>query len=216
MRRPLTGVRADRCYSYAALEKMAAYVRRELKITPHEAIKPLEMFEGLDDITIGRTGQEPIRLRHGVEALDELEGYTKYNREQDLIEVVASELTYQWLEERRPRAGYFVAHELGHCVLHTEQLVRLAQMPKNQIEVLQRGGHRGHKAYEDTEWQANAFASALLMPAKGLAALEEEVGAELWAGDVADRFGVSLEAAGYRLELWKQRRAQLLAALTEC
>jgi hypothetical protein len=212
MRRELSGVRADRSYSYADLEKLAAYVRDQLKMSPHEAIKPLELFEGLDDITIGRSAGKPIPLRGGVEALDDSEGYTRYNGQHEVIEVLASELMYQWLEERRPRAGYFVAHELGHCVLHTDQLVRLAQMPTNQQEAFHRGGRAGHKAYEDTEWQANAFASALMMPAKGLAALEQECGGKLWVGDVVDRFGVSLEAAGYRLELWDARRAQLLSA----
>ena len=212
MHRELTGVRADRCYSYVALEKMTAHVRDSLKISPNDGIKPLELFESLDDITVRRIGREPIRLRHGVEMLDELEGYTRYSRQDDVIEVLASELTYQWLEERHPRACYFVAHELGHCVLHTEQLVRLAQMPTNQLAALHRGGQAGHKAYEDTEWQANAFASALLMPARGLAALEAERAGELWVGDIADRFGVSIEAAGYRLELWKEKRAQLLRA----
>jgi hypothetical protein len=212
MRRALNGVRADRCYSYIALEKMAAYVRAQLNISPHEAIKPLELFEGLDDITIGRSDGKQIPLRHGVEALDGSEGYTWYNGHHDVIEVLASELTYQWLEERRPRAGYFVAHELGHCVLHTDQLLRLAQMPTNQQEAFHRGGRASHRAYEDTEWQANAFASALLMPAKGLMALEEERGGTLDVVDVVDRFGVSLEAAGYRRELWAERRGQLLRA----
>jgi hypothetical protein len=41
MPRPLTGVRADKSYSYRDLEKMTAYVRRELKLSPDGAIDPL-------------------------------------------------------------------------------------------------------------------------------------------------------------------------------
>jgi Zn-dependent peptidase ImmA (M78 family) len=48
-------------------------------------------------------------------------------------------------------------------------------MPTNQQAAFHRG-HTDHKPFLDTEWQANAFASALLMPARGLAALEEQHG----------------------------------------
>ena len=112
------------------------------------------------------------------------------------------------LEGRNPRAGYFVAHELGHVVLHPDQLVRLAEMPTNQQTSFHRG-RADHKPYEDTEWQANAFASALLMPAAGLQGLEDRSG-WLTTSLIAARFGVSVEAAGYRLELYQDRRDELL------
>ena len=53
--------------------------------------------------------------------------------------------------------------------------------------------------YFDSEWQANAFAAALLMPAVGVRALEEKFG---YLSDdlIADHFHVSLEAAGYRID----------------
>jgi hypothetical protein len=203
----LTGVRSDHKYSYQKLEKLAAYVRQQLKISPHDATKPLVLFEGLDDITI-QCASGPIPLRHGVVTLEDSEGYTKYDRERGVIEVLASEQTYAWLEVSHPRATYFVAHELGHCVLHTEQLVRLAQMPTMQLAAFHRGKTE-HKPYEDTEWQANAFASALLMPAQGLLALEQKRGS-LIEYDVSERFGVSNEAAGYRIELFATRRGELL------
>ena len=70
-------------------------------------------------------------------------------------------------------------------------------------------GLSDHKPYEDTEWQANAFASSLLMPARGLAALEERYG-QLSAVMISDKFKVSYETAGYRLTLFNQRRGELL------
>jgi len=140
--------------------------------------------------------------------LEDSEGYTRYDKERRIIEILASDLIYARLEESHPRAAYFVAHELGHCVLHTDQLVRLAQMPTNQQAAFHRG-RADHKPYEDTEWQANAFASALLMPAAGMAALEDE-GLELDPLFVARRFRVSKEAANYRLDLFRNRRRELL------
>lgn len=206
--RDLTGVRADHRFSYRGLEKRAGCTREQLGLSPDEPIAALQFFEGLDDITIERMRGNPIPLRHGVISLEGSEGYTKYDSDRDMIEVLASEETYARLEQSHPRATYFVAHEFGHCLLHTEQLVRLAHMP-----AMQRAGfHRGrgeHKPYEDTEWQANAFASALLMPAVGLYALERELGL-LTVEEVTAQFGVSNEAAGYRIELYRARRAELL------
>ena len=213
MSRELAGVRADHPCSYLKLEQLAAHVRRQLGVSPHEALAPLTLFEGLDDITIQRRSGQPVPLRHGVISIEDSEGYTKYDSEQGVIDVLASEKTYGRLEQGHPRGTYFVAHELGHCVLHTEQLVRLAQMPAMQLAGLHRG-RAEHKPYQDTEWQANAFASAVLMPAGGLYALERASGL-LTAAEVSARFGVSNEAAGYRIKLYTARRPQLLRCLTK-
>lgn len=208
MSKPPTGVRADAGQSHRSLEKVAAHVREQLKIAPDAAINPSELFEDLHDLSVERGDGTTVPLRSGVIALEDSEGYTRYDRERKLIEILASERTYGWLEERHPRGAYFLAHELGHCILHTEQLIRLAQMPTNQQAAFHRG-RTGHKAFEDTEWQANAFASALLMPARGIASLEQERG-QIDAYVIAQQFHVSFEAAGYRLSLFQTKRGELL------
>ena len=207
MPNPLCGVKADSPRSYRDLEQIAGYVRQQLKLSPEEAIRPLQLFESLDDIKIERASGEAIPLRHGVVALEDSEGYTRYDRERGLIEVLASEQTYEWLEQGHRRATFFVPHELGHCLLHTKQLIRLAQMPTRQLAALHRGTAK-HRAFEDTEWQANAFACALLMPASGLVDLEQKCGG-LTGFDISRRYGVSNEAASYRLDNFTKRRAQL-------
>ena len=53
-----------------------------------------------------------IPLENGVVALEDSEGYTRYDRSNNIIEILASEKTYRHLELRHPRAAYFVAHEL--------------------------------------------------------------------------------------------------------
>jgi hypothetical protein len=199
----LAGVKADNSYSHKKLEGIAGHVRRVLKFGSDEAIDPLRLFEDLHDISIKSAGRT-IPLRGGVIDLEDSEGYARYDSQRNCIEVLAAALTYAWLEEGHPRAAFFVAHELGHCLLHTDQLVRLAQMPTNQ----QAAFHRGlvdHKPYQDTEWQANAFASSLLMPARGLAALEQRYG-RLSTVMISDTFRVSCETAGYRLTLFNERR----------
>ncbi len=208
MSKALTGVRADNKYSYSKLESWASYVRQQLDFAPNAAVDPLRLFEDLHEISISRADGTVIPLRGGVIGLEDSEGYACYNRSRKLIEILASEKVYEWLEDKHPRAAYFLAHELGHCLLHTDQLIRLAQMPTNQQAAFHRG-RTDHKPFEDTEWQANAFASALLMPARGLAFLETKEG-HLDAGLVAERFGVSCEAAGYRLDCFQSRREELL------
>lgn len=149
-----------------------------------------------------------VPLRSGIIELEGSEGYTRYDSARQVIEVLASAETYRWLECGYPRGTFFLAHELGHCILHTEQLIRLAQMPTKQQTAFHRG-RSDHKPYEDTEWQANSFSGALLMPAVGLVALEHEHGT-LSDDLISDRFGTSLEASGYRRKLFESRRSDLL------
>jgi Zn-dependent peptidase ImmA (M78 family) len=60
-----------------------------------------------------------------------------------------------------------------------------------------------HQACEDTEWQANAFASSLLMPAEGVLRLFTRLG-KLNASIIAETFGVSLESASYRIGTYER------------
>jgi Zn-dependent peptidase ImmA (M78 family) len=208
MTKGLSGVRSDNKFSYRKLEAFATYVRQELKFAPGQAIDALRLFEDLHEISITKSDGKVIPLRGGVIAVEDSEGYTRYDRQHQVIEILASESIYHRLENQHPRAGYFVAHELGHCVLHTDQLVRLAKMPTNQQAAFHRG-REDHKPFEDTEWQANAFAGALLMPARGIAALEQDY-RQLTTSLIVDQFGVSNEAAGYRLNLYNSRKDELL------
>ena len=210
MNRELSGVRADQPSSYRDLEATARTVRGCFDFSMGEAIDPLSLFENLDDIAIRRLNSTTVPLRSGVIALESSEGYTRYDEKLGFLEILASERTYEWLETGHHRGTYFVAHELGHCLLHTDQLVRLAQMPTRQ----QAAFHRNralHRPFEDTEWQANAFAAALLMPASGLATIEREVGV-LTPALISERFRTSNQAAGYRLESYRRRKSQLLHA----
>jgi hypothetical protein len=203
----LCGVRADRGLSYRELERYAGVVRNYLKLEPEDALDALHLFENLDEIKIKTGNGRVIPLRGGVVALENSEGYTRYDKLRNVMEILPSKLTYSWLEQRLPRACYFVAHELGHCTLHTDQLVRLAQLPTQQQAAFHRG-RADHRPYQDTEWQANAFASALLMPAKGIQLFEQKNGG-ITAGLIAAQFRVSQEAAGYRLGLYQTRRQEL-------
>lgn len=78
------------------------------------------------------------------------------------------------------RARFTIAHELGHLFLHEGITLNRQTQPKN------------HKVYEDSEWQADTFASELLMPShmcKGLSIKE-----------IQDKFVVSYSAAQIKFE----------------
>ena len=64
-----------------------------------------------------------------------------------------------------------------------------------------------HEVFRDTEWQANAFASALLMPARGLLALEQKYDG-LSPVIASENFRVSAQAASYRLDMYNARKQQ--------
>ena len=112
--RGCSGVQADRASSYSKLEVAAAHVRRCLGVSSEQAIDPLQLFEDLHEISLNRANRESLPLSYGVVALENSEGYTRYDRIRNVMEIIASEQTYEWLEDGHPRGAYFVAHELGH------------------------------------------------------------------------------------------------------
>ena len=207
-----SGVRADYGYSYRKIERLASRIRARLELTPIAPINTMRLFDRPAITAKGRSGQD-IPLQGSVIELEGFEGFKIYNSDRGIIEILASVETYGWLENDYPRGRFFLAHELGHCLLHTEQLVRMAHMPLPQQEALHRGGRwLAHEIYRDTEWQANAFASAFLMPASGLLALERRHGGEFSPNVIAENFRVSFEAASYRVGLYLSRKQQLLQA----
>lgn len=78
------------------------------------------------------------------------------------------------------RARFTIAHELGHLFLHEGVVLN------RQVKI------KDHEAFEDSEWQADTFASELLMPShmcKGLSVKE-----------IQDKFVVSYAAAQIKFE----------------
>lgn len=82
-------------------------------------------------------------------------------------------------------ARFTLAHELGHLTLHRPDLIGYA---RNLPEA------SNHRAYEDSEWQADCFAAEILMPAGVI--IQER----LSSLEIQRRFGVSAMAADYRID----------------
>lgn len=82
---------------------------------------------------------------------------------------------YDGLVEGRGRDRFTAAHELGHYLMHRDvpiQFHRAGQL----------------KPYRDSEWQANSFAGALLMPTDKLVQCKS-------LDEVVERFQVTRDAA---------------------
>lgn len=96
------------------------------------------------------------------------------------------DVTYNKLIQKDGRALFTVCHELGHVML------------QHQVtQTLHRGSSAApfsHKAYEDSEWQADTFAAEFCMPLPTIQA--EGIN---WSRGIETRFGVSPTAATIRL-----------------
>ena len=208
-----SGICADRGQSYQSIESSAASIR--LLIAPdvpvHEALPGLQLFEWLDHYIVN-TASGPVQLEPAVEPLPPgVEGWTRYDKPRNRIVVALSSDTYEELERDNHRARFSFGHEVGHGVLHPNELMRTGTLTR-QMAALRRGEALLHKKFMDTEWQANAFAAALLIPAAGLVSLEKLIfPIPLDAFFISNHFKVSSETAAYRLESFQTRRMQLLA-----
>lgn len=203
------GVAAYRGQSYSSLERVAARVRSRLLPgrSDIEAVPGLELFERLDDYSVS-VRDSSMRLQYAVEELAPgLEAQAYYSVGESAILVALTEATYEDLRAGNGRALFTLGHEIGHAVLHPEELVdrRLAAVDSR---ALHRGRLGGHQAFMDTEWQANVFAAAMLMPATGLLQLEQA--GRLERRSVSSIYLASLQAADLRLKLFAERRGELL------
>src|SRR5438067_11120735 len=81
------------------------------------------------------------------------------------------------------RARFTLCHELGHFVLH--------KVFKATLDTQKR---RGHRLYEDSEWQADRFASSLLVPRIHVSRFGD-------AEELTSQCGISRRAAEVR---WSQ------------
>lgn len=101
---------------------------------------------------------------------------------------------YDGIIAGNPRDRFTGAHEATHAVRHLHQINQRFEST---------GGVRLHRrsevpVYADPEWQANRGAAALLMPARVIARMT--LAGKVAAPDVARLFGVSMQAAEYRLD----------------
>lgn len=97
----------------------------------------------------------------------------------DSMKMFIRQDVYDALHEGDFRARFTIAHEFGHFMLH-------------EGVALARSNAKGHKIYEDSEWQANCFAAELLAPVSQCKGLTED--------EIMQKFQVSRQCASFRLK----------------
>lgn len=110
---------------------------------------------------------------------DKLPGeYARYTPGNNTMAI--RESVYIRAAKENPRDRFTLAHEFGHYLMHRHQAYSFA---RQQSDI---------PAYQDPEWQANTFASMLLMPRKLIDGMTVE--------EVMERCGTSRQAAQIALK----------------
>lgn len=115
--------------------------------------------------------------------------------------ILVSEEVWTALELEGPRSFFArttVCHEVGHALLHVPTLRRRLML----TDVLARTRRSNLRPYEDPEWQAWAFAGAILMPSATLRMLIAQ-GASLAPQNLSAIYSVSAGMAQSHLKKLK-------------
>lgn len=122
------------------------------------------------------------------------EGVTRYLPERDEIELVLSTKSFDGLLDGVGRDRMTAAHELGHAILHREQIIQAAGAlpPRGLFRQSEK-----IEAYRNPERQAATFASRLLIPASTLDLAIKIHGPNI--GLLAETFQVSYQAMKIRM-----------------
>lgn len=195
------GIRAKNPRSYKQLEKAGRKLRH--LVGPGCSLTEPLCFEAL----LERRGLviERSRLTVAVRIAavswlhDGYEAHVKFCARREQLRMHLSRSTFDEIRLGDGRARFTMAHELAHCLLHTYELAEHRLLPHYQADDVA----SPHQFFEDTEWQADACASAALMPLAGLRELAN--GDALGPQRVAETFRVSPEAARVRLEILARR-----------
>lgn len=108
--------------------------------------------------------------------------------------IVLREDVYERACEGRGRDRFTAAHELGHYIMHRNAPFKYHRAESGRLP-----------AYKDSEWQANRFAGALLMPEAKMIVCRS-------LAEVSERFGVTLDAAKVQNSvLAKQNKMRILS-----
>lgn len=197
--------------SYVDIEAVAADIRQQLApgLSADAMLPGLTVFESLNKNPLSNEGKR-IRLDYAVNELPtDIEALTIYDKSRRRIVLALSTKTYENLERGEARSRFSLFHEVGHAVLHHQELRTLSRQPKALASALMRKPISSHPIYMDTEWQADAFSAAMLMPAKGLRRLEK-LHDELKPSIIVAAYNVSYQAADTRLGVYKNNRADLI------
>lgn len=206
-RRRIVGYQVDPM-SRGDVERKAADVRRALSIDPLLPLPGIALFEGIGRYHI-ELKKQWIGLTYAVtqELPDNALACAIYDEAAAEISIVLTASSYRELERNDGRARFSVAHEIGHAVMHADKLVQLNRIDHGR-RTMMRSDSEATPPYMDSEWQANRFAAALLMPAPGLEFLF--IRGKLNVSELQNMYGVSRTCAERRIAEYLREQKSLL------
>lgn len=151
----------------AAIEELGRCFLEQLAPETMASPQPLNVVE-LVDLRLPQFGIHVCPASR--EELGNRDGATD-PQGQGEISILVAEDVWDLLDAPAPKSHYArstVCHEIGHAILHVPVLRRRLLL-NNALARTQRSNL---KAYEDPEWQAWAFAGAILIPSVTLRALK--------------------------------------------
>ena len=152
---------------------------------------PLNVIDAFE-----RVLPDHYQLETGVEDLEEgVEGEANPDGK-----IIINHGTYlDALVHKDGRARFTIMHECYHGIKHIRQIK--AQLQHRGSVLLYRGSVEGVPIYENPEWQADEFASAVLMPAQSVMKVTTPYrhSFTLCTDLLTDVFQVSVQAARVRL-----------------
>lgn len=180
--------------------QVTARSKREIENDARRILKAhfpanLEAPQKLDVLEFWELLEDAFSLMPGVAELsDGVEGMTWPDGR-----VQVNEETYRNATNGNGRARFTMCHEAYHGIQHRSQIRRVL-MDSGELTLFRRSEL---DARVDPEWQANAFAAAILMPASMVRAVWKEA-RDKPIEDMIYYFGVSKTAASIRLRTLKR------------
>lgn len=165
-----------------------------------------DLLAGFDDIgpALGVAARVEFERHPTASAgVVDAEGWAKY-LDDDVIEISVRADVFDRAIEGHGRARFVVAHEVGHAALHASLMAERPGEPLFRDDVCTATERLapGARIYESPEWQANTYASALLMPTEAVKAFiraHAQRDSECGVGEIAEHFRVSRQAAEIRM-----------------
>jgi hypothetical protein len=192
------------------VEASAAAVRRALGYDPLAALPGWRLFERVGQCAVTSSTGKKLALTYDVPPIIEGDALacTTYEEDENAIVIALSEASYADLEAENGRARFSLCHELGHAVLHADTLIRITRIDHSRLPMLRTQTET--PAFRSSEWQANVFAGAILVPGPGLVCLEES--GRLTPQGIRAMYNVSIQAAEKRIETFSRYRADVVSA----
>lgn len=210
------GNRALHARNRIELEAIAEDFREMLSYSLGEKIDPVDLLDRLTDLMVDVDGEVfgiDYALKEDADFDSVREAETGPEPDRDVFVIWIRKSVYENAcvgGGRACRPLFTIIHEAGHIALHAADMLR-EDSGSNALGARKLGRALPHQFFEDTEWQADYFASAVMAPLRAMIGLERQLGRPLREGDLRFRFGMSNPAEQIRLRTYAELRSEYVS-----